>query len=420
MTHISRRRGAFALASLFGLGAVGAAAFTAGDSVQSQAVPATCDGSASTDPIIHCQAPIGESWNTIAARYGLTGQALARQNGQNSTSPQPLPGVVLHIVRGAPPASTTLPPETTLSPTTTVEPTTTLPPSTTTTSTTVAPTTTSTTTTTTVAPTTTTIPATTTTAPDGVQFLETFDGNGGFDRFNTGVYRRDNVLVAQNQWSGDHDMACGTPATQRTVHRNVLSEVFWMCVDHLMVGEGDTSGYSIAWFSPKETFASVRKVCWSVNLTHLGTRQWWEVAVMPADHTELVAHASVANDAGNTVSIYPNTAYDVAAWSGVSQYKGKLAINGNRLDWNFIDAGNDKATRYPGCFEQIGTNQLRFSLTGPFDGAANDVRTLTHTVSGNFPTNCPCKVVFKNHVYTALKDGPVVGQTWHWDNISVT
>ena len=50
-----------------------------------------------------------------------------------------------------------------------------------------------------------------------------------------------------------------------------------------MTSVGDTSGYSIAWFSPKQTFqaGATTQVSFDVNVTDLGNRQWWEVSLVP-------------------------------------------------------------------------------------------------------------------------------------------
>jgi hypothetical protein len=116
----------------------------------------------------------------------------------------------------------------------------------------------------------------------GVNFVETFDDNRGLERFDHGIYHRDGVMIAQTSWSGDHDAACGPPETQRDVRRDVVDESFYLCRDHLMTSIGDTSGYSTGWFSPKQTFLGATEVSWDVNVTDLGVRQWWEVAIVPA------------------------------------------------------------------------------------------------------------------------------------------
>jgi hypothetical protein len=46
------------------------------------------------------------------------------------------------------------------------------------------------------------------------QFVETFTGNSGFERFDWGIYHRDEFLVADTSWSADHDLNCGSPDTQ--------------------------------------------------------------------------------------------------------------------------------------------------------------------------------------------------------------
>jgi len=62
-----------------------------------------------------------------------------------------------------------------------------------------------------------------------------------------------------------------------------------MCKDHMMTSIGDTSAYSTGWFSPKQTFTDETSVSWDVNVTDLGARQWWEVAIMPASFNSGVA-----------------------------------------------------------------------------------------------------------------------------------
>ena len=56
-----------------------------------------------------------------------------------------------------------------------------------------------------------------------------------------------------------------------------------------MTSIGDTAGYSTGWFTPKQTFTTRRTVSWDVNLTDLGGRQWWEVAIVPAAYNSGVA-----------------------------------------------------------------------------------------------------------------------------------
>ena len=95
--------------------------------------------------------------------------------------------------------------------------------------------------------------------------------------------------MATTSWTGDHDLNCGTPDTQRTIQRAKPSDSFYMCRDHMMTSIGDTSGYSTGWFTPKQTFTGATQVSWDVNVTDLKARQWWEVAIVPASFNSGVA-----------------------------------------------------------------------------------------------------------------------------------
>ena len=39
----------------------------------------------------------------------------------------------------------------------------------------------------------------------------------------------------------------------------------------------DTTGYNIAWFSPKPLFSNVSQVCWDINETLMSRRKWTQV-----------------------------------------------------------------------------------------------------------------------------------------------
>jgi hypothetical protein len=292
-----------------------------------------------------------------------------------------------------------------------------------TTTSTVAPTTTSTTSvapTTTLADTTTTAPPPTT-IPSGPQFVETFDGNTGLQRFDYGVHHRDDLAWADT-WSADHDLACGSPATQRTVSRFDPGESFYLCADHLMTSVGDASSYSVAWFEPKQTFTrgAVTKVSWDVNVTDLGSRQWWEAMIVPAAYESGIAdcphcavHWSLSPSPSN-LPPYP----DQTSVIGL----GPLGGDGNFVpDDEWEDIFGHCHTYDCIDVEGAGSKQIRrtFWMRDNLDG------TLTfhyfgseYTRPGSFPAEF--RVVFKDHNYTPSKDGTPVGFTWHWDNIAVT
>jgi hypothetical protein len=245
------------------------------------------------------------------------------------------------------------------------------------------------------------------------EFVEAFTGNTGLDRFETGMFHRDEVLVAQTEWSGDHDMNCGSPDTQRLIHRDAPSESFFMCKDHLMTSVGDTSGYSIAWFKPRQTFNGATMVSWDVNVTFLGSRQWWEVMIVPADAPDLACSIDLTAcgleelgyPAGaivvNTDSIYAD-GVNHDPWPEWHNYCfGDFIIDPEGCD--------SKALRRTFTV----TDNLDGTITVAMPGIGE-----AFTYPGSFPTG-DWKVVFKDHNYTPDKDGIPVGHTWHWDSIIV-
>ncbi len=368
--------------------------------------------------------------------------------GRKGADAEPLfesrPGPILTLP--APPPtngpSTTAPPTTTTVPPTTVPPTT-LPP------TTVPPTTvpsTSTTTPPSTAPSTTTPPTTApppTTPPeeppDGVLFFEDFADNGSLARFDFEIYHRDDFVNADNlTWPGDHAVVgpndvCGPPEEKRVVNRGDRADGFndeWIyrCAPggdvgkaHLMTSIGDTSGYSIGAFAPKQSFRNVREVRWDVNITELGNRQFPEVKLIPVNtfdfqnlpcaiewlpcdtdlHRQLgslgvsfMNHEMTINDGNDSQSLTPR-------WGDHFLNPGDPAVDSIRI-------------RRTHVFRDNGNGTLSFGIEQE-DGSF-------HTVSrpGSFPTG-PIRVVFADHNYTPLKaeNGRPSTFTWHWDNLTV-
>lgn len=396
-----RRRLAGALLLIVALLGVAASTVPAARSVQPQQVW--------TEP--------GDTWATIEAECGATREQIRHASYLGANAGLRI-GAWLRCPLAAEPTTTT---STTAAPTTTVAPTTTPAPSTTATSTTVAPTTT-----TTVAPTTTTtttVPPPTT-APPSAGFVEMFDENSGLDRFDFGVYHRDDSMVAQTSWPGDHDLECGDPTTtSRTIRRSHPAESFYVCRDHLMTSVGDTAGYSIAWFEPNRTFdaADVSSVSWDVNVTDLGGRQWWEVSILPAGWSSGVAecpHCSgvewLSPDPAG-VPEYPPGA--IVVGSGPSGNDGHVHVDGldtNPLGWQRVCG--PFAVDAAGCASKA--LRRTFTVTDNRDGTIT-VEFLGRIVSypGAFPSEF--RVVFKDHSYTPTKDDIPAGYTWHWDAIVV-
>ena len=272
-------------------------------------------------------------------------------------------------------------------------------------------------------PTTATEPASTasqTTVPEPPSgFVETFDGNRGRDRFATGVYHRDDNLVASTEWSGDHDIACNGPDTQRTIHRDRPDEYFYLCRDHWMTALGDTSGYSIAWFSPDDdhdgnpdTFSRSERttVTWDVNVTDLGARLWWEVVLVAPGTPYLTTIDWVAN----TAQIEPYHADTIAVGTGPYGSDGNIFSDGatrDPLGFHHVCAIDpegcaSKAIRRPFSMHDNGNGTITFEFLGT-----------TYTYDGQFPENY--QVYFKQHAYTPNKDGIPAGYTTHWDNITI-
>lgn len=361
-----------------------------------------------------------ETWNQIVSSNALTctGNYLRQANGVASGSGGTAVGVnrivLIPQICRTPVVTTTVPTTTTTVPPVT---TTTVPPTTSTTTTTVAPTTS--TTTTIVAP-------TTTLPPSGTQFIETFTAGAGLDRFNYGVYHRDEFIVTQTEWQGDHDMMCGDPTTSsRTIHRNTDEWIF-TCRDHIMTSIGDTSGYSTGYFEPKQTFVGggVRSVSWDVNVTDLGNRQWWEVMIAPTSfnsgvptcpHCAADASSGIAATAG--LPGYPQQA--IVVGNGPLGFNPRFTTNGetdNPTGWQLVCRQGSSSLDAEGCASK--------AIRRTFTLIDNGNGTITcacfgesWTRPGSFPPNF--RVILKDHNYTPDKDGPVAGHTWHWDNVIV-
>ena len=322
--------------------------------------------------------------------------------------------------------TTTVTPATTAAPTST---TTTVAPTTTSAPTTVAPTTTASPTT--AAPTPTTAPTTSTTLPtpptsgNGVVFVETFDDGTG-SSLDTHVFHRnidihDYAGFSGGTWTGDHDLACGSPDSQRTLRFNAndsqatrRANSFYSCRGHWMSSMGDVENYSIAAFSPKQVFDDVRSVEVDVSLTDLGNRQWLKFGVLstrdcPALDTRCMYSDVAASDLPTNLATSGRL---IASWSGglSAGYPGGLKV-GNTGTNKSYSAGADKATRHPVSLVDNGNGTVTFTVAGQ-----------SATVAGSFP-ECPCRVVFYDHSYTPNKNewapGTQRGYTYHWDNIVV-
>jgi hypothetical protein len=251
--------------------------------------------------------------------------------------------------------------------------------------------------------------------------VETFDSATALDRFRHGVYNRDDVIITQTQWPGD-------PATTtRTIHRNAPDESFYVCEavngdvtkGHVMVSIGDTSGYSIAWFKPSQTFNGQTTVSWDVNVTYLGTtRQWWEMIITPVSAPDLQC------DEFNTACGLGTGGY---AAGTVELDVDHFTANGVSHDpWSWQNYCFQNQNIDPeGCASKA--IRRTFTMTDNRNGTITTTISgvnRTFTYPGQFPTG-DWKVVFKAHAYTPTKGdgsgcgGPCPGYTWHLDNLIV-
>lgn len=222
-------------------------------------------------------------------------------------------------------------------------------------------------------------------------------------------------------WPGDHGHGvdgsdCGDPtSTSRTINRDT-NEWIYVCRNHMMTAIGDTDGYSVGWFAPKQTFTTERTVSWDVNVTDLLGRQWWEMSIVPADF-----------DAGPPDCPQCSGRNTLAAVAGLPVYPDRSVIVGNQA--RGFQVWTDNVDRQVQPHVQISrydpegaaSKAIRrtFSVTDNGNGTitVNYGGFRTFTVPGSFPDEY--SVVFKDHNYTPNKDGIPAGYTWHWDSISV-
>lgn len=242
----------------------------------------------------------------------------------------------------------------------------------------------------------------------------------------------------------DHDMSCGEP---NTTHRDLpggrvpapgrtgpfvgpMTYSYWCAPSgnaaaaHLMTAT-NTGGYVILSFSPKQTFADVTKVCWSVNQTELGGGKWENMIAVPASTVKPKAAGwgpgvdlNFILDFSLDTSAMPMPANSLA----VKDFGGTTAVqvDGNEVFYNGNQSTTqDKTVRFRHCVEQTGPNTLRITVARPGGG------TQVMTSPGHFPTG-PTRIVFQDDSYNPDKHiptpdpRPTPAFTWHWDDLEIT
>jgi hypothetical protein len=257
-------------------------------------------------------------------------------------------------------------------------------------------------------------------------FAQRFD-HGWSGEWNAGKMFGNHV----NDWHADHGMTCGDPnTTNRTIHltsqQQANDAAFFYCMPnndptkgHLMTTV-NTAGYVTAWFSPRQTFRNVSKVCWDQNLTDLGGGKWTIVNfLMPAEYAG-------KTDLGYTSVDFPNnggpSSPQGAAQNGVRIFRGGMNTytNGRFHGGASGTTVSDKVARFQHCVIDNGNGTLTTTIAQPNGG------TVSSTVTGNIPDG-DIRVEFADDSYNPDKHFDANGvpmnssglYTWHWDNIQI-
>jgi hypothetical protein len=235
----------------------------------------------------------------------------------------------------------------------------------------------------------------------------------------------------RNDWHADHGMKCENPNTShRTIHltsqQQASDAAFFYCMPegnqdkgHMMTTV-NTVGYVTVWFSPKQTFRNVSKVCWDQNITDLGGGKWTIVNFLTA------AEYAGKTDLGYTSPDFPKSGGASPpqghAANGVKMFRGVMTsyTNGQRREAARGVTVSDKAARYKHCVIDNGNGTLTTTIAQPNGGAAS------RTVIGNIPDG-DIRVQFADDSYNPDKHFDARGAapnstaryTWHWDNIQI-
>ena len=289
-------------------------------------------------------------------------------------------------------------------------------------------------TTTTLAPTTTSINVTTTSVappPPGAYF-EDFASPTDFDAFDRGWSGLDpstfpDYVEHIDEWNGDHDMSCGAPTTLRLIHVDNKADHFWWCgpggpdTGHVMIGI-NTTGYNIAWISPRQWFRDVSRVCWDQSLNQVGGGKWAQVVLaarvdVEREQTRLgrldlgFTGPGFQDPNGPTTGVHPT-----AASGGAKMFQGGFQFWRGAAFTTSMPSGyihHEKATRFRHCMVDNGNGTVTLTQQRPSG-------TVTHTGPGSFP-NGDVRVVWQDDNYDPPKREHYDPNslTWHLDNFEI-
>lgn len=278
-------------------------------------------------------------------------------------------------------------------------------------------------------------PAAANQAPGDLAFSEDFRNQHSYkERFDSGWSGEWNAGSMwggnRNDWHADHGMKCENPnSSHRTIHltsqQQAIDAAFYHCTPegkedkaHVMTSV-NTEGFVTVWFSPKQIFRNVSKVCWDQNITDLGGGKWTIVNFLTA------AEYAGQTDLGYTSPDFPKggaSSPQGAAANGVKVSRGAMNSYSNGKFHGALTGVTvtDKAARYQHCVTDNRNGTLTLTMAQPNN------RSITRRVSGKIPEG-DIRVQFGDDSYNPDKHLNHAGApanstglyTWHWDNIQV-
>ncbi len=266
----------------------------------------------------------------------------------------------------------------------------------------------------------------------GLAFSEDFTTAAGFyDRFDRGWSGGwDNFFhygADINDWPADHDMSCGNPnTTHRIIHHTSIASLKDVAFYHCLPGNDptrghvmstvNTHGYVVAWFTPKQVFRDVTKVCWDQNVTNLGEGKWTSVYFLtPSEYLG-------QTDLGFSTPDFPTVPRGPLK-TGVRSFRGSMLFYENGVNRDGVYGAEiltDKSPRLQHCATDNNNGTVTVSIAQQSGAAIN------RTVPGSFPDG-DVRVVFGDDSYDPDKHmswpppatNSTHAYTWHWDNVQV-